>query len=685
MKKSLVFALALFSCVLFAENLLTGDSGYEVGLGYFNRTWHERGVELTLADDNAPQGSHYAVFPLPAQGNYCYSGAFMKLTTNTDYVFSCWVKASGKCSGKLGVVNYHWKDTRFYDFAVTDEWTRIEVPFQTQLTDDYWLLFDIYSQDDAPQQIAFDAVQLETGTVATAFTTDDLVTSIRIPSEYNQVFFPEETPRLMISTFDARNESPKPMTITVHVTDYAGNTIYTSAEDCAWQGNSYQKELDLPNQGYGLYTVRAKWQETDGTVATEQLDSYAVVPHPRPIDDTVLPYSGVNSAVPRGVERLGVRWVEVGAWWHTLQPERNRYDFDFALQTIRERKGRGFQVKFSLVHLPCTPHWAWRPDEVAEAKAWGFEPNYRFRPTDESIPLLEQMFTDFLTEAAPYIDLIEIGAEDELIGGAEPYYRKKYPEFIQNGCVNGPVCESIAQIVNACIRAAKRVCPEKPIAVGRTSGGDCYSNNFGFSRNVIKDLTEPYDYFGMDCYTYQMRYLSAENMPNIGSPNRDYQGVFERARAVTAELGKGQLPFVSEYGFAIDNRLAPDDPLQQEESARMTSAMLTAKLLGSPFFSWFNTYGCVESGVFDYGMWHEQTPMLLIPAMAQAVQVVEGVHQTAARLGTSSANLKIGLFGQKDRAILALWTDRTPNPVRLQLPADAAGLDFLGNPAELPA
>ena len=35
MKKSLVFALALFSCVLFAENLLTGDSGYEVGLGYF--------------------------------------------------------------------------------------------------------------------------------------------------------------------------------------------------------------------------------------------------------------------------------------------------------------------------------------------------------------------------------------------------------------------------------------------------------------------------------------------------------------------------------------------------------------------------------------------------------------------------------------------------------------------------
>ena len=127
-------------------------------------------------------------------------------------------------------------------------------------------------------------------------------------------------------------------------------------------------------------------------------------------------------------------------------------------------------------------------------------------------------------------------------------------------------------------------------------------------------MSGSYDYFGMDCYTYQMRYLNAENMPNIGSANRDYQGVFERARAVTAELGKGQLPFVSEYGFAIDNRLAPDDPLQQEETARMTSAMLTAKLLGSPFFFWFNTYGCVESGVFDYGMWHEQTPMLLIPA-----------------------------------------------------------------------
>ncbi|MBR6472027.1 MAG: hypothetical protein IKS83_09540 [Victivallales bacterium] len=686
MKKLLVLALIVVSCVLFAENLFQGDSGYEVGLGYFNRTWFGQGVQLEHSDEGgAPQGRRYVFFPLPAQANYCYSGGYLRLLEKTDYVFSCYVKVTGKCTGKLGVVNSHWKDTTFYDFTPSSEWTRLEIPFQTRFTDDYWLLFDITSQDDAECQAAFDAIQLETGTTATAFTTDGLATSVLIPSNYNQVFFPEETPILKIAAFDGRGEVPAPMAWNLSVTDYQGREVYAAAADCAWEDGTHLREIPLPTKPYGLYTVRVKWQELGGPVISEQLNSYAVVPHPRTVDSAVLPYSGVNSAVPRGVDRLGVRWVEVGVWWKTLQPEEAHYNFTDTIKNLRELKGRGYQVKFTLVHLPCTPHWAWRADEVAEAKAWGFEPNYRFRPSEEAIPKLEKMFADFLTEASPYIDLIEIGGEDELIGGSEPYYRKKYSKFIQNGCVNGPVCESIAQMANACIRAAKRVCPEKPITVGRPSGGDCYANNFGFSRNVLKDITEPYDYFGMDCYTYQMRYLDAKNMPNIGSANRDYPGVFERARAMTAEVGKGQLPFVSEYGYAIDNRLAPDAPLQQEETARMLSAILTAKLLGSPFFFWFNTYGCIESGVFDYGMWHEQTPMLLIPAMAQATQVVEGVHQTDARLGTPDGNLKFGLFGQRDRAVLAFWTDRTPNPVRLALPEDATAVDFLGNPRDMPA
>ncbi|MBP5301069.1 MAG: hypothetical protein J6Y80_06655, partial [Victivallales bacterium] len=688
MKKSLLtFVIALLSSLLYAANLLPGDASYDLWLGYFNRTWFDRGVQLTLTDDGgAPQGTQYAAFTLPPQANYGYSGEFLQIQNKTDYVFSCWIKATGKATGRLGVVNSHWKDTQFHDFTLTGEWTRIQVPFQPQFTDDYWLLLDIYSQDDAPQQVAFDAVQLETGTAATAFTTAGLLTAIQIPSDDNKVFFPEETPVLHLATIDRQGESPRPLSWSLQVTDWQGKTLVTETADCEWkEDRSFHLERPLPVQGNGLYTVRATWRERDGSVLDERLDSYAVVPHPRTIDPSVLPYSGVNCAAPRGVDRLGVRWVEVDAWWSTLQPDHDRYDFDFTLQTIREYKVRGYQVKFTLVHLPCTPYWAWRPDEVAEAKSWGFEPNYRFRPTEESIPMLEKMFTDFLTQAAPFIDLVELGGEDELIGGAEPYYRKKYPEFIQNGCVNGPVCESIAQMVNACIRAARKVCPEKPVTVGRPSGGDCYANNFGFSRNVLKDLTEPYDYFGMDCYTYQMRYLDYANMPNIGSPNRDFQGIFERARAVTADLGKGQPPFVSEYGFAIDNRLAPDDPLQQEETSRMLASTLTAKLLGSPFFFWFNTFGCVESGVFDYGMWHEQTPMLLIPAMAQVTQVVEGVLQTASRLGTAESNLKLGLFGQRDRAILALWTDRTPNPLRLEIPAGARRVDFLGNPAELPA
>ena len=687
MRNLLTIALTLLSCGLIAANLLTGDSGYEAGLGYFNRAWYDRGVLLTHSNEGTvPQGRQYATFELPAQANYCYSGNFIRLAAKTDYVFSCWIKTTGKVAAKLGVVNSHWKDTQFHDFTITSEWTRVEVPFQPMLDDEYWLLIDLYSQDDAPQQISFDAVQLENGTAATAFTTDALVTDISIPSEHNQVFFPEEIPTLRLTAYVSRDDTAAPTTFTLRVNDFQGNAIATSEHPVAWQDQIFKQDIQLPVKDLGLYTVHLTWQDAAGQPVTpEQLDSYAVVPHPRATDPEVRPYFGVNSSMPRGVDRLGVRWTEVGAWWCTLQPDRNRYDFDFTLQTIKERKARGYQVKFTLVHLPCTPHWAWRPDEVEEAKSWGFEPNFRFRPAEEAIPELERMFADFLTEAAPYIDLIELGGEDELIGGAEPYYRKKYPQFIENGCVNGPVCVSIAQMVNACIRAAKRICPDKPIAVGRPSGGDCYSNNFGFARNVIKELTEPYDFFGMDCYTYQMRYLDYDNMPNIGSPNRDYPGVFERARSVTADHGTGQLPFVSEYGFAIDNRLAPDDPLQQEETARMLAAALTAKLLGSPIFFWFNTEGCVESGVFDYGMWHRTTPMLLIPAMAQVTQVVEGVRQTDARLGSPEGNLKLGLFGQKDRAVLALWTDRTPNPVRLELPAEATACDFLGNPREIPA
>lgn len=674
-----------------AVNLLPGDSSYEGGMGYFRDCWFGTGGPAVVEDcPDAPDGLRCVVAELAPGGSQSNNGDPIPLKAGRRYVLSLWSRGDTPATGTVAVVNRHWKDTQTFDYGLSSEWKRFEIAFTPKFDEEYWLVLGFRNPSEtSPVHVAYDAVQLEEGEQATPFQPQRIFSAgISISSTTTKVFFPEETPVLRMNAADMRGDTPGAVTWTISVTDYKGDVIERRDGDVEWSGRSFGMRLPLPSGTPGLFTVRGSWRDAvSGEVLFEDILSYAVVQHPKADDPEVVPYLGVSSSVKPGLERVGVRWIEIGMWWRSFMPTDSieKAHYDEFLARFAQAKKSGFKVKFSLVHLPSAPAWAMRPEEVAEARSWGLPCDTQgFFGTKEALAKLGTAFEELIRRAGDDIDLLEIGGEDELISGSEPYYRRKYPDAVVHGFVHGPVCDDLAEITTTYLQASRRGNPALEIAAGRPSGGSENYSDFEFSRQVLEQVEGKFEYFPMDCYSFKMRYLSPENMPNIGSPNKEYPGVFERANRMTRTYLDGQRPFVSEYGFAIDNRLAPDHPLQQEETRRMQAAALTAKLLGSPFFFWFNTSGCIESNVFDYGMWHGDEPMLLIPAMSQIAKVVEGVRECDGRLGVPESNLKMGVFGQKDRAYLALWTEQGENPVRIPLPEGAYFEDFLGIRQELP-
>ncbi|GEM_PF-6400659 len=682
--------LALESMGESGVNLLKGNNGYEGGEGYFSKLWCGQGCPWILVEgDDAPQGAMYVTTTVDAKDCHSYTGSPMYFDNEKQYVFSCWIRADKPRTMELINVQTNWQDSQWHRFDVTTEWRRVEVPFTVKLSSDYRMILELINRKyDEPVQVFFDGAKVEIGTKATPFVQENkLYSGAKLYSEHNGIFFQDEKPVLSLQAIDLRGDKPQDATWTLTVNDYQQNVVLESSQPAQWNEKGiYKAEIPMPVDKLGLFVYRVKWSDAQGKKLSEDMGVYTVVQKPLADDPEVTPYLGVNSNVPNGVERLGVRWTEADVKWLSLMPNPNTIDYESHLRRFHDLKSRGFKVKLSLVHLPGSPNWVHRPEEAAEAKKWGIPESQGFFGTDEAMEKLSVAFEELIRRAGDDIDLLEIGGEDELISGSEPYYRKKYPQFVrQHGHVYGPVCTDLAKITTLYLQAAKRANPTLPIAAGRPSGGSPQVQDFPFSREVLSQVDGEFQYFPMDCYSFKMRYLDPSNMPNIGSPNREYQSVFKNANAMTQTYLQGQKPFVSEYGFAIDNRLAPDHPLQQEETRRMTSAVLTARLLGSPFFFWFNTMGCVESSYFDYGMWHEDTPMLLIPAMSQVARVVERVRQYDSRLGTEDSNLKLGVFGQKDIAYLVLWTEQNDNAVKLTLPEGVKCVDFLGNAVEVPA
>lgn len=670
------------------ENLLTGNNSYEGGDGFFSQIWAGQGSPLELVEeDDAPVGCMYATTMVDADDCHSYTGPRLFMDKDREYVFSCWIKADRPTTCEFITVHTAWKDTQMHKFHVTTEWNRIEIPFTVKFSSDYSLVLELTNRNQAtPVQISFDAVKLEFGTQATPFAQKKaFYAGAKLLGDNNGIFFPEENPTLKILAIDKRDELPQEATCTITVSDYNQRVVREFSQPAVWNEKGICRlDIPMPVDRLGLFVYRLKWTDADGQPLSETQGVYTLVQPPIPDDPEILPYLGVNSNVPVGVERLGVRWAEVYLYWYSLMPTPDTIDGNDHLKRMRALKERGFKVKLSLVHLPAAPNWAHRPEEVAEAKAWGLPETNAFFGTDEALEKLSIAFEDFIRRAGDDIDLLEIGGEDELVSGSEPYYRRKYSEAVRHGNVFGPVCTDLARITTVYLQAAHRANPTLPIAAGRPSGGSAQVADFPFSREVLTQVQGDFQYFPMDCYSFNMRYLDPVSMLNVGSPNREFQSVFKNANKMTHAYLHGQKPFVSEYGFAIDNRLAPDHPLQQEETRRMTSAVLTARLLGSPFFFWFNTMGAIESTYYDYGMWHDGVPMLLIPAMSQVARAVERVRQYDSRLGTEDSNLKMGVFGQKDVAYLALWTEQNDNDVKLALPENAKCADFLGNPMEIP-
>ena len=642
---------------------------------------------VTLASE---ENAQFLRLPVDAGGNISVSGEKLRLEPGKPYTFSALVRCREKdMEGSVLFVNARWKQTERYPIRVTDKWERIEATFTPQF-DDYFVVLGFRNLSRQEAEVDVDSTMLEQGTQAGKYSQEEGVFSgIFCPSTTGGVFFPEETAvfRAQVGFYGVNARKQRPDRVTLKMTDYLGKTVLEKDQQLDWDGKTVcEVKLEPPRpMRPGLYTVRAEWRKSDGTEIKTDLATCAVAAAlPEALEPDATPYSGVCGPVPRGAERIGVRWVEVGRHWNELAGNRDGViDHDPLQRTLEQLKKRGFFIKFSLLHQPATPEFARDPEHVAEAASWGMKPGKNILPSEAGVASFGRFIEQIIRRHGDFIDLLELGGEDDLIVGVEPYYRKKYPEHVVNGHVGGPVSAAIGKMGLAGIRAARAVKPDLEIAVGRPCGNDCDSNDYSFSRGVVSAMGNSFDLFSMDAYARRSRFIGDPN-GIYGYPDDDFDTVRERTVKMLREEGApGKGMFISEYGFALDYHYPPDHPMQQEMIKRVARALLLGRAVGWKYFFWFYTTYFTENGVYNYGMWNGNDPTAVVPAYAMAASVAENVKQVT-RL-TAIDNVQMLLFPHKTRTVAVLWAIHGHAAVKLNVPAGIRMLDVMGGELPLPA
>ncbi|MBO4633288.1 MAG: hypothetical protein J5858_15330, partial [Lentisphaeria bacterium] len=552
MNKKLITLLILSGITLAqAENLLTGDTSVETeNKAMTQGTWTGRQLftdgSFSWDDQTGFDGRRSIRINKPCAVTLNESARLPK----GKYVFSFYAKADkNDVSGFINCSEFQrslWRSRIGKRKAITlgKDWKRYSYVFDSDGTHMWVPAFGLKQADS---QAWFDAFQLEKGTEPTPYRQPEAVAGLtQITTRECNVWHPGEK---MVFQAAARVKDPKKKyTFQFTGTNWEGKQVFSRTAELKPDAAGYFAErFEFPSDTKGWFRIDAKLMQRKEVAASDFI-TVAVVCEPVPVAPGLEPFGGAAGGLRpfEAMRRIGVGWLEWHMNWDIVERRKGQYDYQWLVHydQMADMKKKGFfnKVTYSIY----APIWEYSKEEAAEAKKLKLSLQRYFPFKSEALPRWRAFVADSVKRYGKYMDLIEVGGEQDASYGLSTYFKKKYPEHVQGNYVYGPLLDRYVAIFHAAADEILRVKPRARLSSLRPSDVDA-RHNYIYTENVLRKTGAQSNWLGLDCYP-QPRWVGP-NQPPTGHAALLLGKNVTCARNIMKKYAKGDNIFVSEYGY----------------------------------------------------------------------------------------------------------------------------------------
>ncbi|MCK4401022.1 hypothetical protein KAW08_01810 [bacterium] len=653
-------------------NLIPGDSSFETEISSLTGGGQVWNREYKIDTKEGWDGK----CSLKLKG-VIYSSKAISTEPGKTYTFSLYAKAE---EDNLNAVLYlkSLKHTAKRCITLGKKWSRYSIKMEAK-GENCWLGFGIRGTASA----WVDAYQFEEGDKPSPYKNKEpICIGVHIPSKHNYVFFPGEDIDVNISVYKAWKEAEaKDLTLSYRITDFSKKVVKESEEKISLdKEGKFRKAFSFRPEKLGLFIVRAQLKKK-GSLISEDLGTFAVVNSPVEIEKGMEPFCGIAtwSAGP-GLKRIGVHWVPVSTHWKYIEKIRGKYYFGL-LDRAFSLKKQGYKIKFTFSHLRTSPEWSWDKEEAAELKRKKIKVSSGLLPSKEHLKDWREFVHKLAVRYKDVVDIWEIGAEDDLTTGRNPFYLQKYPEDVKHSfCVAKPLIDKYAEMIKIAAKEIKKVSPDAKIGAIRPSGADsncCYT----FSEAVFKRVGKEFNLFPLDPYC-SPRFIGTDLSP-VALPEDFLPKMFGQALKLGQRYGCNQHIYISELGWRLEVNEPSDSEYAKEQVKRLTRTYLVSRMTkGVDFCHWFNYCDWHFFKGYSSGLWRDGHYLLpTVPAYSVVAKVVENVIEPK-EIDFGEA-VKAVVFRKHNKADGAIWLVRGEGKVTVSAnPASISIFNVMGNPVK---
>lgn len=308
--------------------------------------WHGHRSLRIAVDKNHPPVFHWDYYDAlvePIQTVLCANQGWIPVEPGATYVLSAHLKADQASVPAQLLVRHAERGNSAHHIRVGTEWKRYEYVFQPR-ADFIWIAvgIDMASSPLFAGRLWLDALQLERGEAATAYAPRQTVESVLSTDAIGNIFADPSQGMALNIDLSNSGETDAVASGRIAVRDFFDQTVFSQeVAESLPAGSNHRLHLSeiLPRRR-GYY--RVSWTPIDHSAPYGQSIRCAVIaPYTR--DDS--PF-GMNHAYPWDFlldlsRQAGLTWMrDWSAKWHTVEPERGRWDFsrvDPQIDRVRDR------------------------------------------------------------------------------------------------------------------------------------------------------------------------------------------------------------------------------------------------------------------------------------------------------------------------------------------------------------
>ncbi|MDD3154903.1 MAG: sugar-binding protein [Victivallaceae bacterium] len=613
-------------------NLLPGDCSFESGPGSWV-FWESKAAPRTV-DTDAAQGR--SSLQIPAGHRAMTPVLFEIRDPKCDYVLSFYAKspAMAKTVISLHVWGNNWQYLRGSQVTVTQKWERytLRIPADSGKITDFWLQFDV-----GDGEILLDAVQLEKGTHATAYTPSQPISARFTTGHDGEILYDTQLPVVFHGRIFNAGKVARTLSVSAK---YQGKVFYSKAFAVA-PGEVQSLAIDASfAKSTGYYPAQIIVADDKGAVIGEHSASFAVIPPYRGGDG----FFGIQtSKLPADVmKKVGISVLRRHCqFWQyqekdgpTKMPEKEYIDPYLA---------NGIDWFCALGGLDVAPVWARSADSRMARE--GTMNNY---------------VKWAVAQAGKYARYFDLQNEPDLTLMHIPgINREKAVDYYCR------MLRSVAPVVRAA---------GKKLAINTAGGG------IGFGEQIFAKAGDSFDLYAVHPYTFP-RIIAMDDRTVANPENGGFLSQMHAVRKLIARHDNKHELAIGELGWSLEMAASPDSPAAMRHAAYVSrTAMLARSFPECRFLIWYSGVDAPESGKYAYGIWRNDNGIRPLPAAGAYCWAIATMDR--GRDFKMLLNQKIMLLRWRtpEQEYAAIWSpEGSDREIRIHLP-EAECFDLFGTP-----